>query len=407
MTVVETHDRVEARVAELMGTINLATAELVALIAGVIEDETWALAAGIRSVEHWVSWQCGVSGGRASGLVAMARRRAELPANTALFDAGQLTEDAMVAIARRAPTERDAEVAEHSSTLLHSQLVRMLTTVPLPEQPADEPARSEVDFGVDGQRWKLRANLSVDEGALVEKALTACRSKVFFERHPDAEEENRCDASVTWLDGLLRAAELALRGLGSDDDGRPADRHQVMLHIDVASQLARLHLSEAVPDSIRRYLSCDSDVRAVLENDGVLVAMSSRLRTVDDRWRAVIEQRDGGCRVPGCRQRRWLHIHHLVHWEDGGPTTSPNLCALCPLHHKLHHLGLIDIRGRPETIDGLRFYDQRGHEIGARAPTPPDQPLQPPPDPYVHPPGAPMSRYWFHWRDLERRRNLN
>jgi hypothetical protein len=73
VTLVEAHDRVEARISELMGTINLATAELVDLIGDVIENETWTTATGVRSVEHWVTWQCGVSRRRAIDLVRMAR----------------------------------------------------------------------------------------------------------------------------------------------------------------------------------------------------------------------------------------------------------------------------------------------------------------------------------------------
>jgi hypothetical protein len=321
-----------------------------------------------------------------------------------VFDAGQLSEESMAAIARRAPAERDGEIAEHVARMLHSQIERLLRTMPKPDKPDVEPKPSSVSFVVDGDRWKLRTDLSLDEGALVEKALTAGRSQVFFERHPDATSETRRD--VTWVDGLMRAAELALRGLGNGKD-RPADRHQVLLHIDVTDRTAMLHLGSIVPDPIRRYLACDADVRALIEGNEILAAMSSRMRTVDDRMRAFIEQRDGGCRVPGCAQRRWLHIHHLVHWEDGGRTESSNLCALCPLHHRLHHLGLLQIRGDPSTIDGLRFYDQHSREITALPKVVPDRPWNPPPQPYIHPTGEAIDWHWFNWRDLERDRDLN
>src|SRR4051812_11212975 len=112
------HERVEARVAELMGMVNVATAELVAVIADVLDDETWGIAGGIKSPEHWVTWQCGVSHAHAESLVRMARRRSELPQLVELFDSGQITEDVMAAIARRAPAERDAEIAERVPQLL-------------------------------------------------------------------------------------------------------------------------------------------------------------------------------------------------------------------------------------------------------------------------------------------------
>ena len=403
MTLAEVHDRVEARVAELMGTINLATAELVGVLADVVENETWSLAGGIRSAEHWVAWQCGVSPGRAAALVQTARRLHELPSTTALFEAGQLSEDSMATIARRAPAERDAEIATVAPHLLHSQLARMLKGLPRPKEPDSEPVASTVDFGVDGDRWRMSVNLPLDEGALVEKAMTAARSEVFHERHPEAEQETR-DASVTWVDGLLRAAELALRAVGGPATRRPADRYQVLLHIDVTDRTANFHLGSIVPDSIRRYIACDADVRALIEGNDVLAAMSSRLRTVDDRMRAFVENRDGGCRVPGCTQARWLHIHHIVHWEDGGRTESCNLCALCPLHHRLHHLGLLDIRGNPDTIDGLRFFDERGSRDRRPINHPArPTPAPPPPQPYEHPSGEHIDWRWFAWREPQER----
>ena len=399
MTLVEAHDRVEARISELMGTINTATAELVELIAGVIENETWGTAGGIRSVEHWVTWQCGVSHRRAVDLVRMARRRDELPEVSKLFRSGQLSEDSMATIARRAPAERDEEIAAFAPALLHAQLRTLLRSLPKPDDGTPEPPPSSVEFGVDGERWILRANLAPDEGALVEKALTSARSQVFREHHPDAEQEYRGGSEVTWVDGLLRSAELSLHAV-TGDGRRPADRYQVVLHVDPTDRRANLHLGEVVPDSIRRYLSCDADVRAMIENNEILAAISSRLRTVDDRMRLFIENRDGGCRVPGCEQKRWLHVHHIVHWEDGGRTESRNLCALCPMHHRLHHLGLLQIEGNPNRHGGLRFFDQHGRPIAARPPAVPSEAAVPS-TPYTHPSGEPVNWHWFEWRTRE------
>jgi hypothetical protein len=207
------HDEVEGRVAELMGIVNSVTAELVAVIADVLDRELWAVS-GIRSPEHWVAWQCGVSTRRARALVVMARRQAELPLTSALFAEGLLTEDAMAAVARRAPSDRDREVAELAPALLHSQLCRLLAAMPRPQpaEPPDPPeARDGLEFGVDGDRWRARADLPVELGLVVEQAWTAARSQVFHEQHPDEPDAAMLRSGVTWVDGLVRAAELALK----------------------------------------------------------------------------------------------------------------------------------------------------------------------------------------------------
>jgi hypothetical protein len=79
-----------------------------------------------------------------------------------------------------------------------------------------------------------------------------------------------------------------------------------------------------------------------------------------------------GCRVPGCDRRRWLEIHHVRHWEDGGPTDTANLVALCSRHHRLHHLGHLGISGSADRPDGLVFTDHRGRRLtGCGRPAPP------------------------------------
>ncbi len=37
-------------------------------------------------------------------------------------------------------------------------------------------------------------------------------------------------------------------------------------------------------------------------------------------------------------RRGWCDAHHIVHWNDGGPTGLDNLILLCGHHHRtMHH----------------------------------------------------------------------
>lgn len=225
---------------------------------------------------------------------------------------------------------------------------------------------------------------------------------MFHERDPDeSEAPSWRSSSIDWGDGLARMAELALRAVdgGMDSNRRPADRFQVLVHVNLADKATRWHKGDVVPDATRRHLTCDADIRAVIESDGVLSAMTSRLRTVDDRMRAFVEHRDGGCVVPGCTQRRWLHIHHIHHWEDGGSTVSRKLCASCPLHHRLLHAGELLIEGDPDSQYGLRIRNGRGRELRPPLPRLPDGPPDPPPEPFRHPVGERVDWRIFDWFD--------
>ena len=92
-------------VLSVMGTINLATVDLVRAIGSLDATGGWQ-GHGIRSLEHWVQWKACVSERRAQNLVRIARRVDDLPRCWGLFSEGRLTEDVMARLARRLPATR-------------------------------------------------------------------------------------------------------------------------------------------------------------------------------------------------------------------------------------------------------------------------------------------------------------
>lgn len=417
------HESLEARLAEVMGVLNAATAEIVALVAEALAADAWQVA-GMRSPAHWVAWQCGISPARAATFVAMARSLVELPATRAAFGAGELTEDQTRVVCTHTDAAHDDQAAELARSASVPQLRRALrgtpTPVPEPTDPDDttkpEPPgevadRREVRFGVrDDGRWWCHAVLPGDEGAVVQRALQRARDAEFHLRHPDTNPHRPADpgvpgpADITWVDALLR---LAHAGLGDLDPGnsRPAERYQVILHVDTdAPAASHLHLAGPVPASVRRSLTCDCTIRVALEHAGQVVALSRRQATADHKTRLLVEDRDGGCVVHGCAQTRWLHIHHLTHREDGGATTLDNLVALCPTHHRQHHTGLLHITGDPTRPDSLTVTDSHGRDLTPPKPRPPDRPphdaarhLGLEPQPYTHPSGEQLHEHWITW----------
>ena len=54
-----------------------------------------------------------------------------------------------------------------------------------------------------------------------------------------------------------------------------------------------------------------------------------------DSCRALVLDRDRGCRYPGCPTTNGpVDVHHLTHWANGGLTDMDNLLSLCP-HRQL------------------------------------------------------------------------
>ncbi|CAN5828017.1 hypothetical protein BH24ACT3_BH24ACT3_00660 [soil metagenome] len=190
-------DRLEGEVAAACGSLNAASARLVGLIGEALVTGAWQVA-GIRSVEHWVTWQCGVSPGRAYRLVMMARRWPELPVTAAAYTTGELAEDQVAVLCRHVPVHNDTEAATLARYASVPQLQHALgryVFAPQPDEPAgeqDEPAgpvptpapvpveKRTVGFGYgeDGT-FRLTALLPPDEGAVIEAALVAARQSLF------------------------------------------------------------------------------------------------------------------------------------------------------------------------------------------------------------------------------------
>jgi hypothetical protein len=206
--------------------------------------------------------------------------------------------------------------------------------------------------------------------------LSAARDAEFRARHGDDVDPSGRD-EVSWVDALVRLGHAGLDRLDPDTTAghRPGERYQVVLHMNADTGQARWHLGPDLDPATRREYTCDALMRTWTTGADGSVNLGRRARVVNAKLRLVVEHRDQGCVVPGCGARRWLHIHHVVHWEDGGRTDTANLAALCGAHHRAVHHGHLRITGNPDVADGLTVTDRHGRPVGHSPPTPPRQPL--------------------------------
>jgi hypothetical protein len=402
-------EELERRGQELCGVASAATAALVGVIAEAIQGGHWQ-GAGMRSVEHWAGLRFGLCGSRARRLVGAARALADLPEIRGAFGSGELTEDHVAEIARAGvgPVhDREVlEIARHGSV---SQLRHALSSLPAaPAEPA-EPAEQADAGGQDGTpdevapaparraprarlvfgdredgTWGLQiTGADPDEGALVHAALRAARGRLFRLRH-GRDADAALETDVSWYDAFVFLARSGLDALDPATAGgptggaagaerRPSERYLVNIHLPGDNPgSARIHLGAILPEHLRQGAGCDAWVRTWVTDAGGNVNLGRTRRVVDTKLRTVIEHRDGGCRVPGCDAGGWLVIHHIRHWEHGGPTDTANLLALCPAHHRAVHRNEIRIDGDADRE--LRITDSLGRPIGPGHPRPPREP---------------------------------
>jgi len=84
--------------------------------------------------------------------------------------------------------------------------------------------------------------------------------------------------------------------------------------------------------------------------------------------RLVVRRDHHRCSVPGCRNSRDLHIHHVKAREHGGDHALSNLTLLCGPHHRAFHAGRLVIRGT--APHHLRFEHPDGRGYGELTATP-------------------------------------
>ncbi len=134
--------------------------------------------------------------------------------------------------------------------------------------------------------------------------------------------------------------------------GSSAARTELLVHVDVETLtgIGRLDADQArcdldghgpvAPATIRR-LACDATFRRiVIDARGVVLDVGRATQIVSPAQRRAVIARDRHCVFPGCeRPARWSDIHHVVAWDQGGPTDLANLCLLCRRHHVLTHEG--------------------------------------------------------------------
>src|SRR5436190_6366102 len=159
---------------------------------------------------------------------------------------------------------------------------------------------------------------------------------------PDIDEpartraQRRADALVAVARHFLHHADVAATSRGS----RP-DVTVVVTLADLERRTGRTLDRELLDAAAIGSLLCDAGVhRLVTDGHSMVLDAGRTTRSVSHHLFTALAVRDGGCRFPGCdRPVSWCEAHHVVPWEDGGPTDRTNLVLLCWRHHHdfAHH----------------------------------------------------------------------
>jgi hypothetical protein len=368
-------------VAELTGQRNAVDGRLVEIVAEIDRDGLAGMT-GARSIPALVAWMTGVSPRNAETITAIAQRIEEFPRCAAGMREGRFSLDQVGVIAERAADGSDAHYAQMAGIATVTQLRTAIKLEPRPDpDPKPEPVRS-ISKTSDEQSATYKITLPHDEAAIVDAALDSHRDALITEWKRDHENgaAEQTPPMPNTMDAFMRLIDA---GWDTEVARRPhGQRTTVVVHVDVESRVAALHLGPLLSDDERRYLTCDATCEVWFERDGRVIGSGRATRTVGRRLRRVLEHRDRCCVIPGCGATRGLHAHHVRHWEDGGLTELDNLVLVCPHHHRAHHRGVITITGPAQHLV-VTDHEDRPLKAGslARPPTTPPPAVKPCPGP--------------------------
>jgi len=334
-------------IAALAARLHAATYELLVLLREFDAQAGWNN--GFLSCAHWLHWRTGIDLGAAREKVRVAKALAQLPRLSGAMQRGEISYAKVRALSRVATLENEAQLLDiaYAGTAAHvERVVRAWRRCDRIEEAQDTEhrhlGRSVTIWVDDDGMLVLRARLTPELGAVVQRALEAASERLYQESKqgaaPEAVAEEVTPAQRR-ADALGLMAECALAA--DLDRGAAGDRYQVVLH------------------------SCDASVVVMREGpDGSVLDVGRKTRTVPTAIRRAIAARDAGCRFPGCRARR-CDAHHITHWADGGATSLDNLLLLCRRHHRLVHEGGYEVALAP---GGAVFIRPDGRRLDASPP---------------------------------------
>ena len=337
------------RLEERLGLVGRCDARL----AGVRAETVAALAerVGEAGAAEVLRGDLKQSRGGAKREVQFAGRLADLPGTAEALAAGTITPQHARAIADAAahtPVDEavllaaaEKEPADVFGHTVRDHVNERSAGEDLEERRRRQRAQREANIKrqSDGM-YKLFGTFDPVAGARIELALAAMANKVW---HAE-DARNRATPAQRYADAL--EALITRQGAGKPQ------RATLVIVADydlVAGQLRDARLIDGTPlaPSELLQLALDADILpALFDTKGQPLWLGHKYRHANTAQRIALAVRDGGCAVCAA-SNSFCQAHHVIWWENGGPTDIDNLCLLCSdCHHKqIHELGAQLTRG--------------------------------------------------------------
>ena len=324
-----------------------------ARLAGVRTETVAALAArdGEAKVAEVLRNDLKQSRGGAKREVQFAGRLTDLPATAGALAAGAITAQHARTIADAAahtPVDEaellaaaEREPADVFARTVRDHVNERSAGEDLEERRRRQRAQREVSLKQESNgMYKLFGTFDPVAGARIETALGAAAKQLWH-----AEDAKR---RATPAQRFADALEMLVTRNGT---GKAQSTTLLVIadYDTVTGQLRDARLADGTPlaPSELLRLALDADILpALFDTKGQPLWLGHKYRHASAAQRIALAARDKGCAVCGA-SNSFCQAHHVIWWENGGPTDIDNLCLLCgDCHHKqIHERGAQLTRG--------------------------------------------------------------
>jgi len=339
-------DELDQAIVDLSARINAATYELLVLIRE-FEDRAGYLKWGLKDAAEWLSYRCDLGRSAAYEKVRVARALRTLPAISESFSTGELSYSKVRALTRVAGDHNEQDLLDFALGTTAARVEERCRELRFGNDASiDVASRAYANRSLrfsrnpDRGMMTVTVELPIESGELLEKALDKARDDDVVETPEFATESwstQQADAFVNLVNGYLSG--------DGNKESSSSDNYLVTIHVDQTA-LAGGDGRSAIPIASVKRLCCDGQAVVLTEDkQGEVLSIGRKSRIVPTAIkRAVLAKHNHGCAFPGCSNSRFLHIHHIEHWSNGGETSVDNLMPLCTRHHPLVHEGRFRIK---------------------------------------------------------------
>lgn len=296
---------------------------------------------GHATMEQYATERLGFPRHRTWHFLRLARDMDRLPPLHEAVVSGQLEWTKAQEVGRVATPETAADWVDTARRQSRKQLRETIRKAKkramgheVPELPlADSPTGTAPAGPPPAARVTLTLALDPVDLARLEAALDAARINGDIPAHATREEAI-----------LLACDALACGRAETGDDLRR--RHRRPPRTVVLYRCEACEKTEVVTSRGRRPVPRPA-ADALLE-DAVIQRQGRNRSTIPPSTRAKVLARDGHrCQAPGCRNTRFLELHHITPRHRGGDNTATNLITLCGRCHRFLHEQGAPLANRP------------------------------------------------------------